>query len=265
MAIVPITKAFFGNKRFKRNLTYHFAGQDSIAPLALSEVTRAMLHLPIGFAKVKDDWMPVALQGLSAKKNLFVLPSGRWVGRYIPICYRFQPFVLASTQDDKQVLCFDDASDLLSDSEGEPFFDAESNPSEVVSGILSFLGQHFQNLQATRRLCAVLDEHRLLTEWPITLQDHESAKQAMLSGLYRVDEEAFNQLDAPTLGVLHQAGALPLIYAQLLSIQNLALLGQISKEYQTALKRAAMPNQPVSEQPDMTFLADDTTISFEGL
>lgn len=71
MAIIPITKELFGNKRFKRNLNYHFAGQDSVAPLALSEVTRAMLYLPIGFAKVKDDWMPVALQGLSAKKKSF--------------------------------------------------------------------------------------------------------------------------------------------------------------------------------------------------
>lgn len=270
MTIVPITRELFGKKRFKRNATFHFAGEDSFAPLALGEVTRAMLHLPIGFAKDQEEWTPVALQGLSEKKNLFVLPNGRWVGRYMPLCYRLKPFVLVSREGNQSegnqlVLCFDDDSELLSDNEGEPFFDEQQNPSEIVTGIFKFLGKHAQNVSATRRLCGVLKEHGLLTEWQITLREQETAKQATLSGLFRIDEEAFNKLDPNTLAAVHQAGALPLIYCQLLSMQNLAVLSTISKEHASAKKRAAERKRELTEEPGMTFTADDTIISFEGL
>jgi len=265
MAITPITKELFGHKRFKRVQDYQFASRDDIAPLALRELSRAMLNLPIAFAKVRDDWMPVAVQGLGGGKNLLVAPNGRWVGRYLPVCYRLQPFALASIEDNKQVLCFDDESELISETEGEPFFDEDQNPSSTVTEILNFLGQHSQNLKATKQLTALLDEHGLLTSWAIKLQDEESKNHATLSGLYRVDEEVFNTLNSETLGKLHQAGALPLIYCQLLSMQHLPNFGELSRLHQSAQTQVAEPEQDAPQESTLTFLADDTTITFERL
>jgi len=265
MAVTPITKELFGQKRFKRVQDYHFASRDDVAPLALRELSRAMLNLPIAFAKVRDDWMPAAVLGLGGGKNLLVAPNGRWVGRYLPVCYRLHPFVLASIKDDKQVLCFDDESELISETEGEPFFDEHGNPSATVTEILNFLGQHSQNLKATKQLSAVLDQHGLLTSWSIKLQDEESKNHATLSGLYRVNEEVFNTLNSETLGKLHQAGALPLIYCQLLSMQHLPNFGELSKLHRSAQTPAAVPEQDALEETTMTFLSDDTAITFERL
>ena len=264
MPLTPITKEIFGQKRFKRNLTYHFASRDVIAPLALQELSTAMLHAPIAFAKVQDHLMPVMILGLGGEKNLFVAPDGRWIGRYIPICYRFQPFVLASVQGGQHVLCCDDDSDLISDIEGEPFFDEAENPSKVVTDIMNFLGQHQSNRSATRDLCGVLEKHGLISAWPIKLKNQDTSKEIMLSGLYRVDEQVFSQLDSTTLGMVHQAGALPLIYCQLLSMQHLSMLGDLSTAHVEVQRRMQAADQPEADS-EITFSTDDTTISFESL
>ena len=264
MAIVPITKEQFGKKRFKRNLTYHFTSRDMIAPLALQELPSAMMHVPIAFAKIQDRMMPVMIQGLVHDKNLFVAPDGRWIGRYLPMCYRFQPFMLATLDDGKQVLCCEDTSDLISDADGEPFFAEGESPSETVTSLLHALGEHAKNRQATVTLCELLDQEGLIAPWPIKIKDDASDNEVAVEGLCRIDETALGELDPQKLAAVRDAGAMPLIYTQLLSMQHLRILGQLSKAHVEVQRRTSTP-EAYAEDSDLTFSADDTTISFENL
>jgi len=140
MAIVPISLSGFGNKRFKRYDSYAFAAKDAIVPLAVRELPRAAMVMPIAFVQADEGFVPVAVQGLSPGKNLFVALDGRWVGRYVPAAYRGYPFLLANTPEGKQVLCFENSSGLLSDNEGEPFFEG-NQPTKAVNDVLNFLNQ----------------------------------------------------------------------------------------------------------------------------
>jgi hypothetical protein len=264
MPIVPITKEQFGKKRFKRNLTYHFASQDMIAPLALQELPTAMMHVPVAFARVQNQLMPVTIQGLGKDKNLFVAPDGRWIGRYLPMCYRFQPFTLAALDDGKQVLCCEDSSDLLSDTDGEPFFEGGEHPSQTVTSLLNVLGEHARNRQATTQMCAFLQEQGLISQWPIKLKDEASDREITVEGLFRIDEVVFNQLEPNKLAKVRDVGAMPLIYCQLLSMQHLPILGQLSKAHLEVQRRSGVADID-TDQSDLTFSADDTTISFENL
>ncbi|UOD50400.1 SapC family protein [Orrella daihaiensis] len=264
MAIVPISQSEFGNKRFKRYESYAFAAKDALAPLVLKELVRATMVMPVGFAMVQDAFVPVAVLGLGNGKNLFVAPDGRWVGRYVPAAYRGYPYVLANGPEDKQILCFDDSSGLLSETEGEPFFGEDGKPTQAINDILNFLTQLAVNRQATQRVCALLQEHGLIEPWPIKLKGKEGEPERNLEGLFRINEVAFNQLDEKSLHVLHQGGALPVIYCQLLSMQHLPVLGELAKAYEAAEQQAALPKNEAGEI-DLSFLADDTTISFENL
>ncbi len=264
MAITPISQSEFGNKRFKRYESYAFAANEALAPLVLKELVRAAMVLPIGFAKVQEAFVPVAVLGLGNGKNLFVAPDGRWVGRYVPAAYRGYPYVLANGPDDKQILCFDDSSGLLSDTDGEPFFGEDGKPSQAVNDILNFLTQLAVNRQATQRVCALLQEHGMIEPWPIKLKGKEDEPERTLEGLFRINEAAFNQLDEKALYALHQGGALPVIYCQLLSMQHLPVLGELAKAREAAERQAALPKNEAGEI-DLSFLADDTTISFENL
>lgn len=267
MSIVPISFSEFGQKRFRRYDSYAFAAQDAIVPLAVREMPRAAMVMPTAFVKADQGFVPVAVQGLAPGKNLFVAPDGRWVGRYVPAAYRGYPFVLANTQDGKQVLCFESTSGLLSDTEGEPFFDGEQ-PTKAVNDILNFLNQVAVSRQATQRICAVLEAHQLIQPWPIKLnQEPRAGDEPMgrnIEGLFRIDEAALNKLDAAALHAVQQGGGLPLIFCQLLSMQHLPSLGQLATAYYEAEQHAALPKTEAGEI-DLSFLADDTTISFENL
>jgi len=264
MAITPISPSAFGAKRFKRYDSYAFAAKDAMAPLVLKELPRASMTLPIAFAKVRDGYVPVAVMGLGNEKNLFVAPDGRWVGRYVPAAYRGYPFVLANGPEDKQILCFDDSSGLLTETEGEPFFNEEDKPTDAINDILNFLTQLAVNRQATQRVCALLVEHDLIEPWPIELKGETEAAGRQLEGLFRINEAALNQLAEKPLHALHQGGALPVIYCQLLSMQHLPVLGELAKAREAAEQQAALPKNKAGEI-DLSFLADDTTISFENL
>ena len=267
MAIVPISLSEFGNKRFRRYDSYAFAAKDAIVPLAVRELPRAAMVMPIAFVRANEGFVPVAVQGLAPGTNLFVALDGRWIGRYVPAAYRGYPFLLANTPEGKQVLCFEDASGLLSDVEGEPFFDGDQ-PTKAVNDVLSFLNQVAASRQATQRICAILQAHELIQPWPIKLnrepQSGDEAEGRNIEGLFRIDESALNKLDASALHAVQQAGGLPMIYCQLLSMQHLSSLGQLATAHHEAEQHAALPKTEAGEI-DLTFLADDTTISFEDL
>lgn len=254
-----VSKAAYANKRWKRYSSYTFAANDAVAPLVAHELPRAMMHLPIGFMKQQDVFVPVAVLGLQPGQNLFVAPDGRWIGGYTPAAYRGYPFQLATSAEGQSVLVIDDGSGLITDmqDEGEAFFDDEGNPAKPVKDVLDFLGQVQANRAATERTCAVLGEHQLIQPWPITVQGASGERK--VEGLYRIDEAALNAAPASVFEALNRVGALPVAYCQLLSMQHLQTLGKLAHAHQQAA-------QPVlttaSGDLDLEFLNNGGTISF---
>ena len=263
MAIHPINLSQFADKNFLRTKNYAFAEKDAIVGLVAKEFPKAALSLPIGFVATGDTFAPVAVLGLQPGKNLFVSLDGRWLAGYIPAAFRGFPFLLADADDGRQVLCINDAHGSISESEGEPFFGEDGQPTQGVKDILDFLNQVGSNRQGTLRVTAMLQKHQLIAPWLIKLQGADQQEQ-VVEGLYRVDEAVLNQLSAEAFEEVRQAGALPLIYCQLLSMQHLPMLGKLAQAHHEAAQMAALPKTEAGEL-DLSFLADDTTISFENM
>lgn len=254
--LTVISRELHAGKRWKRYTSYSFAAAEAVAPLVAQELPRACLALPVGFVKGDQGFQLVAVQGLQPGKNLWVAPDGRWLAPYVPASYRGFPFVLAATEDGQRVLCIREDSGLLSDTEGEAFFDDEGKPAKAVQDVLNFLGQVAENAQATARLCALLDEHGLIQPWEIKIKG-ELGEQAV-EGLYRVDEAALNSLEAEAFEAVRKGGALPMVYCQLLSMQHLPKLGQLASQHAAA--QAIL--EPETGELDLEFLNDDGHIRF---
>jgi hypothetical protein len=252
-----IAKSTHANKRWKRYASYLFAAKEALAPLVAQELPRAVLHLPIAFVRQNDQFAPVAVLGIQPGQNLFVAPDGRWLGGYTPAAYRSHPFGLANLPDGQQVLAFDADSGLLTEAAGEAFYDSEDRPTQAVQDVLAFLTQVQANRAQTQRICQALAEHQLVQPWPITLQTETGERQ--VDGLYRIDEAALNALPAESLKALQQAGAMPMVYAQLLSMQHLPLLGQLAQAHRKAAQ--PLPAAPNGEL-DLSFLSNNGTFSF---
>lgn len=256
-----ITKTDFANLRWKRYENYHFAALDAVAPLVVQELPKACMTLPIAFIQQGETFVPAAVQGLQPGHNLFVSPDGRWIGPYTPAAYRGYPFALANADNGQVVLCVDTDSGLVGEDCTETFFDEQGEPSQSVKAVLDFLQQVRSNREATLRICAALLAEDLIQPWPITLKGEQGEKT--VQGLYRIDEAKLNNLSADALHRLQQAGALPVAYCQLLSMQHLQTLGKLAQAHASAKAQSqqALPTSANGEL-DLEFLNNNDTISF---
>lgn len=260
-----VSKATHGSKHWLRTTSYAFALKDAVLPLSLAELSRAMMTLPIAFIAQNDRFVPAAVMSVQPERNLYVAADGRWIHGYIPAACRGYPFRFLSTPEGQQVLCIDEDSGLINEGqEGEAFFDETGEPSLAIREILTFLNQSEQSLKVTAGACAVLHQHKLIKPWPITVKTDDSEKQ--LAGLFQIDEVALNQLSATELLEVRNAGGLLIAYCQLLSMQHLAILGQLAEAHAKAGQAAVQAAQSITEKGELNidFLKNNDTMSFGG-
>lgn len=261
-----ISLARYSQKRWQNNTGYTHAAREAVAPLVMAEIPKAMLTLPLAFIEESGAYTLVAVLSLLPGKGLFVSQNGSWAGDYIPAVFRGYPFRLAHTEEGQQVLCIDEESGLVGDGpNGERFFNEDDTPAKPVLDILNFLTQVEQSRVQTAAACAVLQKHNLIRPWSITLKT-ESGEQA-INGLFQIDEAALNQLPVEALFEVRNAGALPIAYCQMLSMQHLPLLGQMIEAHSKAAAQAQSSLQQLGPngELDIEFLNKGGTFNFAGM
>jgi hypothetical protein len=258
--LTPITNQTHSEKSWTRFSTYTFAAKDNLAPLVAAEIPKAASSLPIAFARHQDRFFLAAVLSLTPGTNLFVSPTGQWLGRYVPSAFRGYPFRLAKAEGQNDlILCVDEDSGLVNDDKaaGEPFFDEQGQLAQSMKDVMDFLSQIEHNRTVTNAAVAALAEAGLITEWPLKIKDGDQEKP--VTGLYRIDEEKLNALDDEQFLKIRKSGALPIVYAQLLSMNNMQTLEQLAKA-QTQMSQA----QNSASVPDIEpMLGDDDMISFQ--
>jgi hypothetical protein len=250
-----ITKQSYADKSFTRFSSYAFASKSGIASLVSAEITNALTAgLPMAFVKELDRFFLGAVLSLSPGTNLFVAPTGQWIGKYVPAAFRSYPFKLAKARGkDEQILCVDEESGLVKDDKSaEPFFNDKGELSKPVQDILNFLSQIEKNKMQTVRAVASLADAGVITEWPLKIKHGDQEKP--VTGLYRIDEAKLNSLEDERFLKIRKAGALPIAYAQLLSMGNIQVFEKLAKMHEK-LKG--------NDSDAGSFLADDDVISFQ--
>lgn len=244
-------------KRWRRSAGYQFARADTLCPLVMSEMPRALLSLPLAFFATQGSFVPVAVQGLSVNSNLLVTPEGGWQGGYIPAAYRAYPFSLATDEAGRELLCVAEQSVADAFEQGtENFFLDSGELTPAVQEILAFQAEYSRNRKMTAHLCGLLNTHGLIVPWTLAVESDSGT--LTLDGLFRIEESRIASLGSEALCELRDAGALAIVYCQLLSMQNIAKL----REYLVASLR------PVARSGNdftLGLLQDSGTISFEGL
>ncbi|MFZ4409878.1 MAG: SapC family protein [Paracraurococcus sp.] len=204
-----------------RDAGYAFAATASAVPLVVEEFTVAARSLPIVFA-AQAPHLPVALTGLAAGTNLYVDAAGAWKqGAYIPAYLRRIPFFLVRTApgSDQLVLCIDSTAPQVSETEGEPLFDAEGKATAQLDRALTFTRSVEEGMLRTRGITERLNEMGLLK--PAVVQFPHHGKPLRVDGFFAVDRPALAALPAEQLVELRDKGWLEPIFAHLLSIGGL--------------------------------------------
>ncbi|EFI35579.1 SapC family protein [Desulfonatronospira thiodismutans ASO3-1] len=213
----PITPKTHADKRWQKPSSYSFARQSALVPLALLDLSRAVMEMPIVLFRQKGEYHLAALLGQKKNKNLFVDSDGKWQGQYVPMLLKCYPFRMVQDKEGRYILCVDEESGLVGD-KGSKFIDDEGKPTQKVQAIGKFLQQAEQSRMAAVKACKVLDDCDLIKADP------------KMPGLYGIDKKKLGQLPEESLPDLHKSWALFLAHCQMISQQHLKKLERMSEQ-----------------------------------
>jgi hypothetical protein len=242
----PISREHQGKKKWCRLENLGFAGALAVAPVVGAEIGTAALSMPLAFVEQGGRYTLVAVLSPVPGQNMFVAPDGRWLGAYIPACFRTYPFrLLPQEGTDKLVLCADEESGLIVDagSAGEDFFDNEGGMSPALKPVFDLLMEVEGSRGATERAVAALAEAGVIRQWDIKVKSEQGQKD--ISGLHKIDEGALRALPNDVFLKLRDTSALPVAYTQLLSCRQLRVFDYLAKLRQQLAPPAA-PRMPAS-------------------
>ena len=259
-AIAPESHA---KKVWKNVPDYAFAAADNFIPLMGAELFKTISAMPTGFIKQEVGYQLVGITSLQAGMNMYVAPDGKWLGAYIPAVLRAYPFRLAHQESpDKSILCSNEASGLVVESteDGNAFFDDQNQPTQGIKDILNLLSEVEVNLAITQRAVNALDDAGLITPWALKLQQGEEV--VPVTGLFNVDEAALNKLDDEDFLTVRKAGGMAVAYAQLLSMNQFAVLERLG-EIQGQILAQQEANSDAANLIGFSLAEDEGSLSFE--
>lgn len=237
--VVPVNRERHAGKKIREITSFGFAASFHVAYMTMHEFARASAVYPLVFVedKTKDEFRPVALLGLEAGENLFVGEGGKWEASYVPAIIRRYPFALAgSGEEGRFTICIDEASELVSDTEGSPMFDDKGEPTQVIENVKRYLAELQQMDVLTREFAKFLTTNNMLTPLNMRVRDKDRVKN--IAGCYVVNEERLNNLSDDKFLELRRLRYLPAIYAQLISLAQVERLMTL-KEKRSGASAAA--------------------------
>jgi hypothetical protein len=221
-----VTRERHTGRKWQRPSGYGFAAKDALAPIVGAELARAAPALPLAFLHEGGRFVLVAVLSLTPGHNMLVGADGRWLGYYIPACFRSYPFRLFPTKETgRLVLCIE--ADGGVGNAGEDFFDQKNNLTPRVKKIFDFLSEYERNRQATDVAVSALAEAGVIRPWPIRIEAGNDKRKP--AGLHRIDEAAFNALSDDVFVKLRKNLALPIAYAQMLSAAHINVFEQLAR------------------------------------
>ena len=211
-------------RRVRAGHGFAFARKANSLYLAGVEFNEACKEYAIVFTRAGGGKVvPVVMLGLRSRENLFIDEQERWDARYVPAFVRRYPFVLAELPGQSLAVCIDEACAGLSETEGEPLFDAQGKDTPLLRNALEFLAQYQREYLRTEAFCRRLDQEGLLTAMDARA-DLVDGRSFTVNGLLVVDEKKLLALPDASALAMFRSGELHLVSMHLASLSNMQKL-----------------------------------------
>jgi hypothetical protein len=227
--LTPLKHADHGNLRLLPIADYGFACGELVAPIVIDEIADVAREYPIVFPL--GSGLPVALLGVEKDANAYVGADGQWLATYIPAHLRHYPLAITrmpvqaaqgegrAQEEGRFVVLIDEASAALSQSEGQRLFAEDGKLAPAAEQLTRLMEQMQARAGVTQRLVHAIDAAGLLVQRAIRIK-REGDADRQVTGIRVIDEAVLNKLDDVAFNALRKSGALPLVYASLLSWAN---------------------------------------------
>lgn len=203
----------------------------SAARVFPSEFIQLQTEYPLFFIRNKEEggFEPVALLGFEDNENLYLDEHG-WDAAYIPLSIERQPFLIGFQEQAvdgvptrSPVVHIDLDHPSVGETEGERVFLAHGGESPLLERISSVLMSIHQGHEATMSFSEMLVGLELIESLTLEADLKDGSKQS-LTGLYTINEDKLQHLNANALESLHKKGHLRDVYMMLASLPNVSRL-----------------------------------------
>lgn len=208
------------------------AGYDvNVARVFPSEFMQLQAEYPLFFVRNKEagNFEPIAVFGFADKENLYLDENG-WDASYVPLSIERQPFLIGFQEQvvdgvptEAPVVHIDLDHPSVSETEGEPVFLPQGGESPLLERISSVLMTVHQGHEAAKSLSEMLVGLELVESLTLEARLSDGSLQS-LKGLYTINEDKLQSLNANALEALHRKGHLRDIYMMLASLPNVSRL-----------------------------------------
>jgi hypothetical protein len=234
--ITPLNNNVHMNIKVTESQDYTRFKEQHLIPIVVQDFSLLATEFPIVFVKHSDTkkFIPVAMMGVKPGVNLYCQTTN-WTNKIIPLGFKNAPLSLmkANIESDEVAVCFDEESPLISEKTGEALFDEQGNQTEYLNARAQDLLTVAEFTQQTQTITDYLVKNELLTAKQLTLDLYDEDQPYVMNGLYLVDEDKLNKLPDSEFNELRAKGLLPLLYAQLNSIQQITRLTAKHNERQS--------------------------------
>ena len=203
----------------------------NVARVFPSEFIQLQAEYPLFFLRNKEEggFEPVALLGFGDKENLFLDDNG-WDAGYVPLSIERQPFLIGFQEQvvdgvptEAPVVHIDLDHPAVSDIEGERVFLQHGGESPLLERISSVLMSIHRGHAAAKSLSEMLVGLELIESLTLGVELKDGSKES-LKGLYTINEDKLQNLNASALEALHRKGHLRDVYMMLASLPNVSRL-----------------------------------------
>ena len=234
-----------------------FSKKLNAIPVSYTEFNVAYRDFPLVFSSGDNgqSFAPVAVLGLEANENLFLVNDGWLPQTYVPAYLRRYPFCMArvtldNVEQQERLICIEKG--FVSEegkTSGELLFDDKGLGSERWKVIEQLLQEYEADLERTKEMSSILSDYGLLE--PFTMQATLNQGGAMhMTGMFRVDERKLEFLNAAQHRNLIKKGIMGKIYTHLLSLDNFGrLLDRKAAATPAAAPAAVAPTQVETKAP----------------
>lgn len=228
-SIYPVNKNRHATFSVRNTANYSHVSTQHLVPVVLHEFIALAAEYPLAFVKNADTgrFQAVAVLGLAPGENLFFSESG-WRAHLVPGSVANYPFILMPDMfnPEQLVVAINEASELIG--EGAPLFDAQGEESDYLQKRKQSLLNYYEQDAITYSIIEYFVQKNLFKLQSINLQINGQA--FVIGGIYMFDEQLLQQLSDSEFLELRQRGLLPIVYAQLASLQQLQRLVRLKAD-----------------------------------
>lgn len=186
--------------------------------VAATEFGDVCKEYPIVFVRAgkgadgRDQIAPIAVLGVLGEENLYLDGPARteWRAAYKPAVLQAYPFCIGRVDDERFAICVDMAWPGVGTEVGQPLFDDQGEPAELLKAMRQHMELLEGAIRATRDFGAKLLELDLLRDMRFDAKLPDG-RQHTVDGFLTVDAEKAQNLPDNVVGELHRSGMLGLI------------------------------------------------------